>query len=358
MAQLGSPASNVPPWTAVECAGLSKSFGPVRALDHVDLEVRSGGVTALLGPSGCGKTTLLRLIAGFDRPDDGSIRVEGRSVSGNRHHVAPEERRIGVVSQDGALFPHLTVAGNVAYGLARQCDRRERVESTLRLCQLEGLGARMPHELSGGQQQLVALGRALAPRPAVVLFDEPFSRLDALLRVELRREVAGILRRSGQTAVLVTHDQGEALSMADHLVVLRGGRVIQHGAPAAVYRYPADPWVAEFVGGANVLSGRMVRPGVASCALGELDVAGGPDEGRVRIAIRPEQLRFVPGETTTGRVERCEYHGHDAMVTTTLGDGTRLVVRSQDEELPSPGNRVAVACAGTARAFTPAVPPG
>ncbi|HEX2272696.1 MAG TPA: ABC transporter ATP-binding protein, partial [Acidimicrobiales bacterium] len=312
----------------MECAGVTKAFGPVRALDGVDLAVPTGSVTALLGPSGCGKTTLLRVVAGFERPDEGSVTVGGRVVAGPRVHVPPERRRVGIVPQEHALFPHLTVAGNVGYGVSRGARRAARIEEVLALAGLTGLGDRMPHELSGGQQQRVALARALAPEPSVVLLDEPFGSLDAALRVELRAEIATVLRASGATAVLVTHDQDEALSMADLVAVMREGRVVQLGPPDEVYQHPADLWVAGFVGRANVLAGEMVGPGKVSCALGILEAVGGPGAGPVRLAVRPEQLRVTADAAGDGRVENRQYFGHDALVAVVLGDGTHLLART------------------------------
>jgi iron(III) transport system ATP-binding protein len=203
--------------------GLHKAYGPVRALAGVDLTVRSGSLMAVLGPSGCGKTTLLRCVAGFEPVDSGHITVAGRTVT----TLAAHRRRIAVVPQEGALFPHLSVFDNVAYGLDRPARRAGRVEVVLALVGLADLARRMPHQLSGGQQQRVAVARALAPRPPVVLLDEPFSALDATLRVDLRRDVREALRADGATAVLVTHDQGEALSMADDIAVMRDGRIVQ-----------------------------------------------------------------------------------------------------------------------------------
>ncbi|HEX2042146.1 MAG TPA: ABC transporter ATP-binding protein [Acidimicrobiales bacterium] len=337
---------------SVECAGVTKAFGPVRALNGVDLAVPTGSVTALLGPSGCGKTTLLRVVAGFERPDDGSVSVGGRTVAGPGIHLPPERRRVGIVPQEHALFPHLTVAGNVGYGLSRGPARATRVEEVLALAGLPGLGDRMPHELSGGQQQRVALARALAPGPSVVLLDEPFGSLDAALRVELRAEIAAVLRASGATAVLVTHDQDEALSMADLVAVMRDGRVVQLGPPDEVYQRPADLWVAGFVGRANVLAGEMVGPGKVSSALGILEAVGGPASGPVRLAVRPEQVRVAADPAGEGRVENRQYFGHDALVAVVLGDGTHLLARTPSGAALPVGSAVAVACDGPVAAFS------
>src|SRR3954469_7335465 len=284
---------------------VTKSFGATPVLTGVDLHVPSGSFTALLGPSGCGKTTLLRLIAGFDDPDAGTIAVDDAVVAGAGRSLAARRRGIGFVPQEGGLFPHLSVAGNVTFGLPRR-ERRDdgRVRELLTLVGLDpALAARQPHQLSGGQQQRVALARALAPRPLVVLLAEPFSSLDASLREETRQAVATALRAAGATAVLVTHDQAEALSMADQVAVLRGGRLVQLTDPRTLYRNPRDLDVATFVGEAVVLDAD-VRNGRARWALGELDLAGAAPDGPAQVLLRPEQLRLgAPnGDGLVGRV--------------------------------------------------------
>ena len=350
---------------AVECSGVTKSFSGVVALAGIDLAVEEGSLGAILGPSGCGKTTLLRVIAGFERPDAGTVVVGGRTVAGPGTHVLPERRRVGIVPQEQALFPHLSVAANVGYGLAGRRDRRARVDDLLALAGLTGLGGRMPHELSGGQQQRVALARALAPEPSVVLLDEPFSGLDAALRGGLRAEVRRMLRASGTTGVVVTHDQEEALSLADSVALMRAGRIVQAGTPGDVYKEPADVWVAEFVGGANVLPGRMAGPAVVACALGQLacrpsaesrEVPGlrGPDA--VNVVVRPEQLRLAPAgdpepAAVVAVVEHREYYGHDALARIVLADGTRVMARTRSEEATALGSRVSVTCPGEVIVF-------
>ena len=336
--------------SAVRCAGLHKSFGRVEALRRVDLEVPSGSLVALLGPSGCGKTTLLRVIAGFERPDAGTVSVGDRLVAGEGVHVPPERRRVAIVPQEQALFPHLTVADNVGYGLRRGPSRRARVDAVLSLAGIAALASRMPHELSGGQQQRVALARALAPEPSVVLLDEPFAGLDAALRVTLRTEIREILRASGATALLVTHDQEEGLSMADTIAVMKHGVVVQIGPPEDVYRRPADAWVAGFVGKANVLEGRLVEPGRVSTVLGDLVCAGSPSRGAVRVVIRPEQVRLWRG-SGAATVEHRQYFGHDALVRVALPDGTRLLARTRSDEVLDEGDRVGVTCEGEAVCF-------
>ena len=333
--------------SAIRCTDLTKSYGPVRAVDGLELEVERGSITALVGPSGCGKTTTLRLLAGFERPDRGTICVGDRVLAGPSAFVPPEDRRIGVVFQEYALFPHHDVAGNIAYALGRKADK-ERVADVLRLVGLEGISNRQVHELSGGQQQRVALARALAPYPEVVLLDEPFSNLDASLRDRLRQEVSEILRDTGVTAVFVTHDQEEALSVADTVAVMSEGRIEQIGSPEEVYSRPSTRWVAEFIGEIEVLEGR-VRNGRAECELGS--VPAGDSLGKVDVLIRPESLavagrassRSVPAEVVSRR-----FFGHDQLLELRLGSGR--VVRSRQLGFPTwhAGDRVHVTIDGPA----------
>ena len=344
--------STVPP-AAVECVGVSKSFGAVQALQATDLVLATGTLTAVLGPSGCGKTTLLRAIAGFERIDAGTVRVSGQAVAGPGLHLPPERRRVTIVPQEQALFPHLTVAGNVGYGVRRGTQRDRAVAAMLELAGLAGLGDRMPHELSGGQQQRVALARALAPQPSVVLLDEPFGSLDAALRDEIRSEVAGLLRASGATSLLVTHDQEEALSMAETVAVMRSGAIVQHGRPHDVYRRPADLWVANFVGRANILAGRADGDGKVECALGVLALVDGPAAGPVDVVIRPEQLQLRVEAVSSGgaTVEDRQYFGHDVVVTVHLREGERLLVRLPSADPLPVGSTVSVSCREPVLAF-------
>ncbi len=286
-----------PPCVGLRVRGLQKSFGSVRAVAGADLDVRSGGTCALLGPSGCGKTTTLRMIAGLEKPDGGEIVVGGRVVSGEGRFVAAEERRIGMVFQDYALFPHMDVAANVGYGLGRKPDQG-RVREALELVGLGDSGKRLVHELSGGQQQRVALARALAPTPDLVLLDEPFSNLDASLRDRLRQEVSEILRKAGVTAVFVTHDQEEAMSIAEHVAVMRDGCVEQCGTPEEVYLRPASRWMATFLGDIEVLPGEAAA-GRARCELGSLPIEMHLD-GAVDVLVRPGG----PGRRRQRAVER------------------------------------------------------
>ena len=337
---------------------VTKSFGATPVLTGVDLHVPSGSFTALLGPSGCGKTTLLRLVAGFDDPDSGTIAVGDRVVVGAGRGVAARSRGIGFVPQEGGLFPHLSVAGNVTFGLPRR-QRRDAVlvGELLALVGLDpALAARSPHQLSGGQQQRVALARALAPRPSIVLLDEPFSSLDASLREDTRQAVAAALRSTGATAVLVTHDQAEALSMADQVAVLRGGRLVQLTDPRTLYRSPRDLEVATFVGEAVVLDAE-VRAGRAHCALGVLDLERDVADGPARVLLRPEQLRLgAPGPGLPGgRVRAVDFYGHDARVWLELPGGLTVSARLEGTELPVEGQDVSVSVLGPALHF-PALP--
>jgi iron(III) transport system ATP-binding protein len=334
--------------------GVHKSYGKVAALSGVDLSVPSGVLAAVLGPSGCGKTTLLRCVAGFERLDAGEVAVGDRRVAGPGSHLPPERRRVAIVPQEGALFPHLSVAGNVAYGLGRAARRSGRVGEVLALVGLAGFGDRMPHQLSGGQQQRVAVARALAPRPPLVLLDEPFSALDAGLRAEVRRDVREALRADGATAVLVTHDQGEALSMADQVAVMREGRIVQTGTPAQVYGEPADAWVADFVGEAALLSG-TVHNGVVTTPLGELTTAGAP-AGIATVLVRPEQVEVLPVPdpgSVPATVARKDFFGHDALLALRLDDGVHVSARVFDAEAHAlaAGQRVGLRVRGPVLTF-------
>jgi iron(III) transport system ATP-binding protein len=326
---------------------LAKSFGPVRAVDGLELDVHEGELLALLGPSACGKTTALRMIAGLEQPDAGSVEIRGRLVTDRDRWVPPEARRVGLVFQEWALFPHLDVWRNVAFGLDGAADQR--VEELLDLVHLRDVAHRMPHELSGGQQQRVAVARALAPRPDLLLLDEPFSNLDAQLRTAVRAEVHEVLRATGTTAVLVTHDQEEALSVADRVAVMRAGRVLQVGTPYELYSAPVDGFVARLVGDANVLEAAAAG-GRVSFALGEVDAAV-PD-GACEVLVRPESLRAIPDEAGTAVVTRVEFYGHDQLVRCELAGTGGLDVRliGPHPEL-APGTTVRLELTGPAVAL-------
>ena len=328
----------------VEVTGLEAGYGGAPVLRGIDLTIAEGTFGAVLGPSGSGKSTLLRIIAGLHRPTSGSVRIGDRIVDDGRTTVPPERRGIGLVPQSGALFPHLNVTANIGFGLRDRAnsDRRARVGELLELTGLTGLERRMPHQLSGGQRQRVALARALAPDPHVVLLDEPFAALDASLRLTLRAEVLRILRATGATTLLVTHDQAEAMSLADSIAVLRDGEVEQTGTPADVYGAPRTPWVGTFVGDANLLDGvsdgRTVRT-----MLGPLDhaeTAAGP----VQALVRPEQIT-LGGDGVPAVVQAIDFQGHDALVTLRVGDRD---VRSRvtASELPAVGAAVTAAVRG------------
>ena len=311
----------------LDVRGVAKSFGGQTVLRRIDLTVPAGTFTAVLGFSGSGKTTLLRLIAGFERPDNGEIRLGDRVVDDAGARFVPcEKRRIGYVPQEGALFPHLNVGRNVAFGLTERDKgtRRRRVAELLELVGLSGLGRRYPHQLSGGQQQRVALARALAADPQIVLLDEPFGSLDASLRASVRADVHVVLRHQGITSVLVTHDQDEALSMADQVAVLRDGVIAQADAPASLYGNPVDAHLAGFLGESNLVQATVTSTGVAT-AFGTLPVAGWASRrpewatigARAWVMVRPEQLALEadgPRAALRGVVSSYHYFGHDAVV--------------------------------------------
>lgn len=356
MAEVETPAAPAAPEEpGIRMEGVSKRFEPERrsrdgadldvvAMDSVDLEVARGSVTAILGPSGCGKTTTLRVISGLEVPDDGRVWVEGEEVVGPDEWVPPEDRRVGFVFQQLALFPHLDVAGNVGFGLKRR-DRKERVPEMLALVGLSGYEKRRPHELSGGQAQRVAVARALAPNPRALLLDEPFASLDVSLRADVRNEVAEVLASAGTTTVLVTHDQDEALSMGDQVVVMLGGRVAQAGTPEEVYRRPGTPEIAAFLGDANLLMGQ-VKDGMVRTSVGPLKVEAGTPAGAAIALVRPEDIDLEISTRGDGRVTEVEYFGHDQRISVLLDGGESVRARLHARRKFDVGTRVRVRAGG------------
>ena len=292
------------------------------AVERVSLSLGEGELLALLGPSGCGKTTTLRMIGGFERPDDGRITLGGRDIT----HLAPEARGIGFVFQDYALFPHLNVLDNVKFGLRHlpRAKATARAEEMLRLVGLEDLGRRKPHQLSGGQQQRVALARSLAVAPRLILLDEPFSNLDAKMRVETRQEVRKLLKASGSAGILVTHDQEEALALADRIAVMEKGRVVQIGTPDEIYRNPATAFVANFIGRSNILSGTASGMNVQT-AFGNLPLSRAAN-GAVDLAVRPEQIMLEADPEGPATIVGREFRGHDQIYWVQEGERCLIVI--------------------------------
>ena len=325
---------------------VSKRYGPDAppAVDRLSLRVAEGEIVALLGPSGCGKTTTLRLIAGLEGADAGTITLRGRVVTGPGRAVPPEERGVGIVFQDYALFPHLTVEDNVGFGLPRAArpGRRTRIAEVLNLVDLAGYESRYPHELSGGQQQRVALARALAPAPALMLLDEPFSNLDADLRAQMRDEVERILRETATTAVFVTHDQEEAFTLADRVGVLQAGRVEQMAPPQQLYHRPATRFVAAFVGAADFLPGLVGQEGIVT----ELGTFANVDQlvtGQpVDVMIRPDDISFVPEANGAGVITRRYFRGSETVYCIRLPSGHRVHSSQPSASVLPTGMRVSL----------------
>ncbi|MBY5826924.1 ABC transporter ATP-binding protein [Rhizobium leguminosarum] len=342
--------------TLLTIENISKRYGPVQALKDISLDVAAGSRTAVVGPSGSGKTTLLRIIAGFEQPDVGRVTLDGEVLADGPATVPAHKRGIGIVSQDGALFPHLSVAENIGFGFERRAaDREKRVLELLDMVELDrGMLTRRPHQLSGGQQQRVALARALGRKPRLMLLDEPFSALDTGLRENMRKAVARVLQAAGITTILVTHDQEEALTFADQVAVLREGRLIQAGSPQSLYLHPRDRETALFLGDA-VLLPAIIRNGLADCALGRVAVEGSR-QGKAEIMLRPEQIRVVADESDRdygGRVVEVEFGGAVCTVAVSL-DGVALppiLIKTSSVALPARGDLVRLDIAGKAHVF-------
>ena len=334
---MNSSASHRP----LSAHALHKSFSGTVALDGFTLEVESGALLTVLGPSGVGKTTALRILAGFERPDSGTVRVNGQTVNGPNIFIPPERRQVGMVFQDYALFPHLNVARNVAFGLGAE-GRSRRVSEVLEMVGLAGLENRMPHALSAGQQQRVALARALAPRPQVILADEPFSNLDAALRKRLRAEVRSILHDAETTAIMVTHDQEEALAVSDRLALMNDGKVVQTGPPDYVYRNPATSWVAEFLGDADFFEAEA-RSGRITTPFGTFPTTR---SGSVKVMVRPESVTVFPHAQGTAVIVYREFFGHDQLLSVKLPGDITLRARCWPQPALAPGDRVAVSVDG------------
>jgi iron(III) transport system ATP-binding protein len=356
--------------TDLELAGVYKSYGAQPVLRGLDIAVVAGSFTSILGPSGSGKTTLLRVIAGFERADRGSVRVGEVVVDGPDRYVSTDRRRVGFVPQDGSLFPHLSVVQNVGFGLARPKRGGTKVAELLEMVGLGGLERRYPHQLSGGQQQRVALARALAIGPSLVLLDEPFASLDASLRATIRQDVRRVLKETGATALLVTHDQDEALSLADRVAVLRDGQIAQYDTPQELYARPATPELARGLGETNFLSGRAHASGVET-ALGVLSFekspasSGAPAIGDpMLVLVRGEQIvlseELIAGRPTA-RVLSAEFYGHDAVIRLRpdWDESETIVVRTSDAaSLPAEGARITLSVRGSVIAWAGGAKPG
>lgn len=310
----------------VVCQNISKSFddapSPLAVVDRLSFTVEQGDILALLGPSGCGKTTTLRLIAGFERLNKGQIEVAGRVVADDYTHIPPEKRHVGFVFQDYAIFPHLSVSKNITFGLERKQQKNGRVSEMLTLVGLDGQEKKMPHQLSGGQQQRVALARALAPQPDVLLLDEPFSNLDAALRGTVRQEVRDLLKKSGTTAIFVTHDQEEALAVGDKVAVMANGHIEQIGTPEEIFHQPRSRFVAEFMGQTDFLPGSVATHGIET-ALGLLpQTASLPNGTAVELAIRPDDVQITTDADGNGTVLSRQFIGIANIYTVALTNGT------------------------------------
>ncbi len=337
--------------TALKIDKVTKQFGAVEAVKNISLQADEGEFITLLGPSGCGKTTTLRLLAGFEQPDSGTIRIGSEIVASENRFLPAEKRHVGMVFQDYALFPHLNVLDNIAFGLkGDKKEKSKRAEEMMDLVGLGDFGLRMPYELSGGQQQRVALARALAPQPEILLLDEPFSNLDASLRTQVRGEVRAILRASGTTTVFVTHDQEEALSLSDRVAVIFDGELHQMGAPFELYTRPSTRQVASFVGEANFIKA-SANGTVAETILGKVRLLT-PKEGDTEVLIRPDMLHLLPtDEGTPATVLWREYYGHNQRIGLKLADGTELIARADTQIIYTIGQNIRVSVYAPLLAF-------
>ena len=337
----GERGMTQPPVT-LRCRGLVKHFAHQPVVRGVSLVVPPGDILVLVGPSGCGKTTTLRLIAGFERLDSGMIEIDGRIVADDERHLPPERRRVGMVFQDYALFPHLTVGQNVGFALSKSQSDRDRISQLLTFVGLPGQEQKMPHELSGGEQQRVSLARALSTQPAVLLLDEPFSNLDAALRSGMRAEVRSLLKSSNTTAVFVTHDQEEALLLGDHVGVMRDGQLEQIGTPEDIFHRPQTRFVAEFLGQTRFMPGRVTPDGISS-VLGHLPRrASSPVGSEVEIALRPDDVTFAEDEAGDGRILSRRFTGISYLYQIGLPDGTTVQSLQPHETRVDEGTAVRV----------------
>lgn len=335
--------------TDIHLRSVFKAYRDRQVLDGIDLDVADGTMLALLGPSGCGKTTLLRLIAGFERPDDGEIRLGATIAESRQAFVPPEGRHVGYVPQEGALFPHLSVAANIGYGLHRRQDKAARIREMLDLVGLAEHAGKYPRELSGGQQQRVALARALAPGPSLILLDEPFSALDLDLRRRMSAEVMTLLRKLGTTTLLVTHDPAEAFATVDLVAVMQAGAIMQCGTPAEVYKAPANPAVARLTGAAILLEA-VAQDGKAETILGTIPIAGphAGQDGKITALLRPEQIHIAPlGEGRDAAVQELRFLGSRNVVTVAI-DGLTFNIETLE---PPSGSSVTLQVRGACRAF-------
>ncbi len=336
---------------SLQTENLTKRYAELGAVEDVTLNVKDGEFLTLLGPSGCGKTTTLRLLAGFERPTAGRIQIGDRVVADDHHFIPPEKRKVGMVFQDYALFPHVNVAENIAFGLhGRHKDKERQVKRMLALIGLPECADRMPHELSGGQQQRVALARALAPRPDILLLDEPFSNLDTALRSQVRKDVRHILLETETTAIFVTHDQQEALSLSDKIAVIFQGKLMQVATPHAIYNRPINMRVAQFIGEANFLPGEA-QGLLADSPLGTVKLFH-PKSGPVQLMIRPEALNVNFDERgISASVLWREFYGHNQRLGLALANGTELIALADVDRYYQRGDNVSVSLVLPALAF-------